>query len=333
MTSPVHTPVLARETIDALAPKAKELFVDATFGAGGISRAILESADCAVIAIDRDPAAIARGARLAQEFTGRFEFVHGCFGTMEVLLQPALARAGRTKVDGVTMDIGVSSPQFDEAERGFSFQKDGPLDMRMSSEGTTAADLVNEAPQAELEQIIKLYGEENHARRIARAIVARRERAPFERTVDLARTIENVVRKRPGDRIHPATRTFQALRIAVNEELRELALGLGAAERLLKEAGRLAVVSFHSLEDRIVKLFLAERAKPESAPSRHQPPMMEAGSRASFRLVTRHPVTASPEECEVNPRARSAKLRVAVRTGEAAMPLDLGRLGIVEIAP
>jgi len=333
MSASAHKPVLARETVEALAPKAKELFVDATFGAGGISRAILESADCAVIAIDRDPAAIARGARLAQEFTGRFELIHGCFGTMEVLLQPALARAGRTNVDGVTLDLGVSSPQLDEAERGFSFQKDGPLDMRMSGDGPTAADLVNEAPEAELEAIIRLYGEERHARRVAKAIVERRTNAPFERTLDLARTIEKVVRKRPGDRIHPATRTFQALRIAVNEELKELALGLGAAERLLKEAGRLAVVSFHSLEDRIVKLFLAERAKPKSAPSRHLPPAADAVGRASFHLVTRHPITASQAECEANPRARSAKLRVAVRTGEASVPLDLKRLGIVEIAP
>jgi 16S rRNA (cytosine1402-N4)-methyltransferase len=333
MNATVHKSVLARETVDALAPQANEVFVDATFGAGGISRALLEAADCAVVAIDRDPAAIARGARLAQEFKGRFDLVHGRFAQMEVLLQPVLAKRGRTDVDGVTMDLGVSSPQLDEAERGFSFQKDGPLDMRMSGEGTSAADIVNEAPESEIETILRVYGEERHARRIARAIVARRQSAPFARTLDLASVVENVVRKKPGERIHPATRTFQALRIAVNEELKELALGLSAAERLLKEAGRLAVVSFHSLEDRIVKLFLAERAKPKSAPSRHLPPVADEGLRASFRLAARQPITASEAETADNPRARSAKLRVAVRTAEESVPLDLDRLGIVETAP
>jgi 16S rRNA (cytosine1402-N4)-methyltransferase len=333
MNSPAHKPVLARETIEALAPRAKELFVDATFGAGGISRAILEAAECNVIAIDRDPEAVARGARLAQEFTGRFEIVHGRFGAMEVLLQPALARAGRSDVDGVTLDLGVSSPQLDEPARGFSFLRDGPLDMRMSGDGATAADLVNGASEAELEWITRHYGEERHARRIAQAIVKRRSIMPFERTLDLARLIENTVRKPPGARIHPATRTFQALRIAVNEELKELAQGLAAAERLLKEAGRLAIVSFHSLEDRIVKLFLADRAKPRPSVSRHIPSGRGAHEPTSFRLVTRHPITPAEEECSQNPRARSAKLRVAVRTGENVRPLDLDRLGIVEIRP
>jgi 16S rRNA (cytosine1402-N4)-methyltransferase len=328
-----HKPVLARETLAALAPKAKELFVDGTFGAGGISRAILEAADCNVIAIDRDPDAVAHGASMAQEFAGRFELIEGRFGTMDLLLKPALARAGRTQVDGVTLDLGVSSPQIDDAARGFSFLKDGPLDMRMGREGQTAADFVNTASEGELESIIRLYGEEHQARRIAKSIVSYRVRSPLLRTLDLARLIENTVRKRPQDRIHPATRTFQAVRIAVNEELKELALGLAAAERLLKEAGRFAVVSFHSLEDRIVKLFLAERSKPAPAPSRHLPQAPGARAGASFRLLTRRPVVPSPEEREDNPRARSAKLRAAMRTSEAALPLDLNRLGIVENRP
>ncbi|MFO1186289.1 MAG: 16S rRNA (cytosine(1402)-N(4))-methyltransferase RsmH [Alphaproteobacteria bacterium] len=333
MAVAAHKPVLLRETVEALAPRASELFVDGTFGAGGISRAILEAADCSVIAIDRDPDAVARGARLAQEFSGRFEILQGRFGSMEVLLKPALARKGKTAVDGVTLDLGVSSYQLDEAERGFSFLRDGPLDMRMGGDGPSAADIVNEAPASDLEWIIRHYGEERDAKRIVRAITERRARVPFVRTRDLAELIENTVRKPPQERIHPATRTFQALRIAVNEELRELAQGLAAAERLLKEAGRLAVVSFHSLEDRIVKVFLADRAKARPAGSRHLPAANDAGAPMSFRLLNRHPIAPTDEETSLNPRARSAKLRAAVRTGEPSQPLDLSRFGVMEIRP
>jgi len=332
MTAAAHKSVLAKETVDALSPRDGGIYVDATFGAGGISRALLESADCSVLAIDRDPEAIERSAPMRRDFKGRFEIVEGRFGSMEVLLKPALERKGREHVDGVAFDLGVSSPQLDEAERGFSFQKDAPLDMRMSREGQTAADLVNEAEERELESLIREYGEERQARRIAHAIVEARKEKRITRTIELAGIVARAARGKPGERIHPATRTFQALRIAINDELKELALGLSAAERLLKEAGRLAVVSFHSLEDRIVKLFLSERGKPQSAPSRHLPPAAGAAAEQSFRVLTKRPITPSEAEVENNPRARSAKLRVAERTGAPSLPLDFARLGIVEKA-
>lgn len=329
--SDVHTSVLRDETLAALEPRDGGIYVDATFGAGGLSRALLESADCAVLAIDRDPAAIERGHILSRDFGGRFELVEGRFGTMDVLLKPSLLARGRAHVDGVTFDLGVSSPQFDEAERGFSFQKDGPLDMRMSKEGRTAADIVNTAPESEIESILRHYGEERQARRIARAIIAARALGPITRTLELSEIVTKAVHSRGPERIHPATRTFQALRIAVNEELKELALGLSAAERLLRAAGRLAVISFHSLEDRVVKLFLAERSKPEAAPSRHRPPTGAPSTPSSFRVLTKRPTTPSPAETAANPRSRSAKLRVAERTENPPRTLDLKRLGIVEI--
>ena len=332
MANSVHKSVLAAETVDALSPRDGGLYVDATFGAGGISRALLESSDCSVLAIDRDPEAIERSAPMRRDFAGRFEILEGRFGSMDVLLKPALERKGRRDVDGVTFDLGVSSPQLDEAERGFSFQSDGPLDMRMGRDGPTAADIVNTAEERELESLIREYGEERQARRIAHAIVEARENKRITRTIELANLVASVARGKPGERIHPATRTFQALRIALNDELKELALGLSAAERLLKEAGRLAVVSFHSLEDRIVKLFLTERSKPAPARSRHLPPAAEAARSQSFRVLTKRPIMASAAETHSNPRARSAKLRVAERTNEPSLPLDLARLGIVEKA-
>ena len=326
----VHKSVLLQETLVNLKPQANQLFVDGTFGAGGISRAILESADCSVIAFDRDPEAIARGAHLVQEFKGRLELIQGRFGTMELLLEPVLKRRGQTHIDGVTLDLGVSSPQIDDSSRGFSFMRDGPLDMRMSLEGMSAADFINTAPQTEIANVLWHYGEERSSRRIARAIVERRALLPFTRTLELATLIEKLVRKSPGDHIHAATRTFQALRIAVNEELKELSLGLSAAERLLRSAGRLVVVSFHSLEDRIVKLFLADRAKPQANLSRHMPANDSTAAAPSFRNLMRRPATPSAQECADNPRARSAKLRAAERTDAPSHPLDLKRLGILE---
>ena len=308
MTEPRHIPVLVDEIVLALAPKPGSLIVDGTFGLGGYSRALLQAAPCRIVGIDRDPEAIARGRALEAEFPGRLSLIEGCFGEMERLLHAAAIDA----VDGVALDLGVSSPQLDNPERGFSFRFDGPLDMRMSSDGQSAATLVNRLGETELADIIWRFGEERLSRRVARAIVAARREAPIERTAALARLVRSVV---PGskDGIDPATRTFQALRIYVNDELGELTRGLGAAERLLRAGGRLAVVSFHSLEDRAIKLFLRERAGEAPAGSRHLPDA--APRRApSFHLVSRKPVTPTAGEGARNPRARSAKLRVAERT-------------------
>ncbi|CAO3407276.1 16S rRNA (cytosine(1402)-N(4))-methyltransferase RsmH [Azospirillum largimobile] len=314
--TPIHIPVLLDEVIAALAPHDGGLYVDGTFGAGGYSRALLRSASCRVIGIDRDPAAIERGRALAQEFPGRLEVIEGRFGDMGRLL----ADHGVDKVDGVALDVGVSSPQIDEPERGFSFRFDGPLDMRMGRDGPTAADVVNTADEAELADIIYHLGEERMARRVARAIVAARREAPIERTARLAEIIRSVVPKGKGDGIDPATRSFQALRIHVNDELGELRRGLSAAESLLAPGGRLAVVSFHSLEDREVKAFLRERSSPPPSPSRHTPVTAVAAHHASFRLLSRKPVDPSEAEARNNPRARSARLRAAERTEAPAFP-------------
>jgi 16S rRNA (cytosine1402-N4)-methyltransferase len=312
-----HIPVLLREVIDALAPQDGGVYVDGTFGAGGYTRAILEAADCRVWGIDRDPAAIERGRTLAAQFPGRLEIVEGCFGDMDRLL----AERGVVGVDGVALDIGVSSPQIDEPERGFSFRFDGPLDMRMGRSGPTAADVVNHASEAELADIFYHYGEERMARRVARAIVAARLTAPIERTRQLAELIRSVVPKGKGDAIDPATRSFQGLRIHVNDELGELRRGLTAAESLLKApGGRLAVVSFHSLEDREVKTFLKDRSSPPAAPSRHTPVAAATAHIPSFRLLGRKPVGPSEAEARQNPRARSARLRAAERTAAPMFP-------------
>jgi 16S rRNA (cytosine1402-N4)-methyltransferase len=298
-----HLPVMVSEVVAALNPKAGEVFVDGTFGRGGYTKALLNQAACVVYAIDRDPEAIAAAHDMAQSYGGRLKVIEGCFGSMDRLL----AAQGVDGVDGVALDIGVSSPQFDNAERGFSFRFDGPLDMRMSAEGPTAADLVNEMAEEDLANLIYRYGEERHSRRIAKAIVMAR---PITRTLQLAEVIRSVMRK-SHDGIDPATRTFQALRIAVNDELGELEQGLRTAERILKPGGRLAVVSFHSLEDRIVKEFLKERSKTSQGGSRHLPQAPQ-GKAPSFVDVQRH--LPSDAESKANPRARSARLRTGARS-------------------
>lgn len=310
MSSAPHIPVLGREAIDHLAPREGGIYVDATFGAGGYSRAILDVAGTRLIAIDRDPTAIAGGADLVARAAGRLTLVEDRFSN----LAEVCAAQGVDAVDGVVMDVGVSSMQLDQAGRGFSFRLDGPLDMRMGQAGPTAADVVARASESDLADIIYLFGEERQSRRIARAIVADRRETPFTTTRALADLVGRVVRAKPGD-IHPATRTFQALRIFVNEELEELQTALAAAERVLKPGGRLVVVSFHSLEDRIVKNFLSERSKTGGG-SRHLPEVAQGAP--SFQLLTRRPVIADEAEVARNPRARSAKLRAAERTSAPA---------------
>jgi 16S rRNA (cytosine1402-N4)-methyltransferase len=299
-----HVPVMLQEVLAALGPRDDAIYVDGTFGGGGYSEALLQSARCTVYGIDRDPDAIARGQALGERFGGRLTLIHGRFSEMDSLL----ASRGVAKADGVALDLGVSSFQLDEEKRGFSFSHDGPLDMRMDrNEGESAAELLNTLPEAELAGILKRYGEENRAKSLARAIVAAR---PIARTAELADLVERHL-GRGAQRIHPATRTFQALRIAVNDELGELERGLLAAERMLKPHGRLAVVSFHSLEDRIVKQFLAERTGRMGRGSRHAPETEAAAP--VFRTLGKNPVTPGEAEIARNPRARSAKLRAAER--------------------
>ena len=297
-----HVPVLLQEVVDALQPRAGETIVDGTFGAGGYSRALL-AAGSSIIAFDRDPSAAVFAQGLPAD---RFRLIERRFSELDEV-------TGEGAVDGVVLDIGVSSMQLDQAERGFSFMRDGPLDMRMAADGPTAADLVNEAEPAEIARILYVYGEERESRRIARAIARRREEQPFTRTLELAEFIEKALGGRRGAKVHPATRSFQAIRIAVNEELAELEAGLVAAERALKVGGRLCVVTFHSLEDRIVKTFLTVRAGKTPGGSRHAPPV-ESTAAPSFQLSFNGARTASAAELAANPRARSAKLRAAVRT-------------------
>jgi 16S rRNA (cytosine1402-N4)-methyltransferase len=305
-----HVPVLGREAVAMLAPRAGGTYVDATFGAGGYSRAILAIPGTRIVGIDRDRTAIAGGYELVEEAAGRLTLVEDRFAN----LAEVCAAQGVDSVDGVVMDVGVSSMQLDEAARGFSFRLDGPLDMRMGQHGPTAADVVARASEADLANIIYIFGEERHSRGVARAIVAARKEAPILTTRALSDIVSRVVRARPND-IHPATRTFQALRIFVNEELDELIAALAAAERVLKPGGRLAVVSFHSLEDRIVKNFLATRGKTGGG-SRHLPEVAQAAP--SFMILTKRPVVAGDDEVQANPRARSAKLRAAERTAAPA---------------
>ncbi|WP_167767392.1 16S rRNA (cytosine(1402)-N(4))-methyltransferase RsmH [Bradyrhizobium frederickii] len=310
MSSAPHIPVLGREAIAHLAPRDGGIYVDATFGAGGYSRAILEVPGTRLIAIDRDRTAIAGGAELVERSAGRLTLVEDRFSN----LADVCAAQGIDTVNGVVMDVGVSSMQLDQAGRGFSFRLDGPLDMRMGQSGPTAADVIARASEGDLADIIYQLGEERHSRRIARAIVADRQQTPFTTTRALAELVARVVRSKPGD-IHPATRTFQALRIFVNEELEELQTALAAAERVLKPGGRLVVVSFHSLEDRIVKNFLSERSKTGGG-SRHLPEVAQVPP--SFQLLTRRPIVAGDDEVAHNPRARSAKLRAAERSSAPA---------------
>ena len=301
-----HIPVLGRQAIEMLAPRAGGVYLDATFGAGGYSRAILDTAGTRVIGIDRDRSAIAGGFELVDRSAGRLTLVEDRFSNLAEIC----AARGIPSVDGVVMDVGVSSMQLDEAERGFSFRLGGPLDMRMGHEGPTAADVIATASEADLANIIYIFGEERYSRSVARAIAAARKETPITTTRALADIVAKVVRSKPGE-IHPATRTFQGLRIFVNEELDELHLALSAAERVLKPGGRLVAVSFHSLEDRIVKNFLVERAKAGGG-SRHLPEVAHAAP--SFVILTKRPVTPGADEISANPRARSAKLRAAERT-------------------
>ncbi|MGC2087500.1 MAG: 16S rRNA (cytosine(1402)-N(4))-methyltransferase RsmH [Bradyrhizobium sp.] len=305
-----HISVLGPEAVAALAPRAGGIYVDATFGAGGYSRLILATAGTRVIGIDRDATAIVGGQDLVAQADGRLTLVEDRFSH----LADICAAQGLDTVDGVVMDVGVSSMQLDQAGRGFSFRFDGPLDMRMGGDGPTAADVVACATERDLANVIYIFGEERHSRGVARAIVASRKEQPITTTRALADIVARVVRSKPGD-IHPATRTFQALRILVNEELDELERALAATERVLKPGGWLAVVSFHSLEDRIVKTFLSERSK-SGGGSRHLPEV--AQQPPSFALLTRRPVVPGEEETAANPRARSAKLRCAERTAAPA---------------
>ncbi len=300
-----HVPVLLAEVVRIINPRDGAHYIDGTFGGGGYARALLEAAGCRVFGIDRDPDAIARGRAMAKEFAGRLTLALGRFSEMDVLFP----QTGETKSDGVVLDLGVSSFQLDDPARGFSFRESGPLDMRMSRQGPSAADLVNAADENELAGIIFRLGEERNARRIARAIVAARPIVTTAQLADIVSRAQGPAAARYA--VHPATRTFQALRIHVNDELGELERGLEAALRTLKPAGRLAVVSFHSLEDRIVKRFLSERSGKSATGSRHAPERRAA--RPQLRLVTQRAVKPSAAEVEQNPRARSARLRAAER--------------------
>lgn len=314
--APKHLPVMRDQVLAHIAPADGEAIVDGTFGAGGYTQAFLDQAECTVYAIDRDPAAIRIAKELAGKYGKRLIVLEGRFSEMDALLKAA----GIDRVDAVALDIGVSSMQLDEAARGFSFQADGPLDMRMGGTGETAADVVNSLPEADLADVIYKYGEEHHSRRIAAAIVAARKTRPITRTAELAGIVAGATgfRASRGARaIHPATKTFQALRIYVNQELEELEKGLEAAERLLKEGGRLAVVSFHSLEDRIVKTFLQERSGNLPNVSRHLPADPRPIPNPTFTLAGRKAEKSDTREVAANPRARSARLRKAVRTDAA----------------
>ena len=307
-----HAPVLLAEVLEALDAKPGDVIIDATFGAGGYTRAILATG-ATVLALDRDPTVQPHADAVANDFPGRFRLIRTPFSD----LAQAFAEAGQARLDGVVFDIGVSSMQLDQAERGFSFMRDGPLDMRMSDEGETAADIVNSWDHGPLAHIFKLYGDERQSGRIATAILRRRAEKPFSRTLDLAEVVEKALGGRRGAPIHPATRVFQALRIAVNDELGELRAGLEAAEATLTPGGRLAVVTFHSLEDRIVKAFLTERTGAAPGGSRHAPIAVDT-RKPSFTLIFRGAREAGEEERAANPRARSAKLRAAVRTDAPA---------------
>ena len=315
MRESVHVSVMGRETVEALNVRDGGRYVDGTFGAGGHTASILECTDCHVYAIDRDPAAIVRGEALRDRHGDHLTLIEGLFGDLDVLVRAN----GAEQVDGVVLDLGVSSPQIDEPKRGFSFRFDGPLDMRMGGDGPSAADVVNSMDEADLADIIYEYGEERFSRRVAKAIVLARTDAAILTTTRLAEIVRRVVpTAKRREVIDPATRTFQALRIHVNDELRELDRGLVAAEGLLAPGGRLAVISFHSLEDRRVKAFLRARQGREAGQSRHAPPIPTSSQEPSFAVVAKKPLRPGVAEVAANPRSRSARLRVAERT-EAAV--------------
>lgn len=330
----MHIPVLLREVVESLALADGARIIDGTFGRGGYSAALLEGADCRVLGIDRDPDAIVAGQALVDRFGSRLTLHHGAFGE----LSEAAEANDFAPVDAVVLDIGVSSMQLDQAERGFSFMKSGPLDMRMSQDGFSAADVVNSASADELADILFQYGEERRSRAIAHAIVERRQEHSFETTEDLVKVIVSVLGAPRADKIHPATRTFQALRIYVNDELGELVRALCAAERVLVPGGRLVVVTFHSLEDRIVKRFFTAHSRRKARQSRHIPQNLQESEQfdlSPFQIVNHRAVKAGEEEVNSNPRARSARLRWGVRT--AAPPVEsnddaLRALGLPRIA-
>jgi 16S rRNA (cytosine1402-N4)-methyltransferase len=303
-----HVPVLRDEAVNFLNPQAGKTYLDGTFGGGGYARAILDAAACTLWALDRDPAAVARGAALAQKYPGRLHVLEGRISEICDLL----AAEGITRLDGAVFDLGVSSYQIDDAARGFSFRNTGPLDMRMGTGEKTAASLVNTVSESELADMLFQLGEEKASRRIAAAIVARRAAQKFETTADLAGVIRSVVRPDKSG-IDPATRSFQALRIAVNDELADIEAALEQAAALLAPGGRLVVVSFHSLEDRIVKRFFAQASGRAPGVSRHDPAGLAAQAVPKFRLLTGSPVVPSDAEARANPRARSAKLRAMER--------------------
>jgi len=320
-----HTPVMLHEVIEALAPRDGAIYVDGTFGAGGYTQAILEAAQTTVFGIDRDPEAISRAAKLVHRYPGRLTVIAGRFGAMDRHLREQDVKA----VEGIALDLGVSSMQLDEADRGFSFRFDAALDMRMEGPGQdngqpSAAEVVNDMAEKDLAYIIKRFGEERRARRVARAIVSARQNSRIETTAHLADIVRGAVARGARDAagIDNATRTFQALRIHVNNELGELELGLRTAERLLAPGGRLAVVAFHSLEDAIVKSFLRQRSGGQPRGTRHLPEPTDAAPQPTFKLLFKGPCRPSQVECDANPRARSARLRAAERTGAPAWPAN-----------
>jgi 16S rRNA (cytosine1402-N4)-methyltransferase len=308
-----HIPVMLDHVVEHMSASDGDVLLDGTFGGGGYTRALLESASCTVLGVDRDPDALKRSAAVSEQYGGRFHMLAGRFGDTDTLC----AQAGFAQLDGAVFDLGVSSFQLDEDERGFSFMRDGPLDMRMSQNGPSAADVVNAFRENDLADIIFQLGEERESRRIARRIVEARSDAPFESTLQLAEVIEKAVGGRRGKRTHPATKSFQALRMYVNDELGELARALMATEKVLKPGGRLIVVTFHSLEDRMVKTFMAERSGKTASQSRFMPAVSADGPAPSFEYVRK---ISAPETAEVaaNARARSSRLRSAVRTAGAA---------------
>lgn len=314
-----HIPVLLQPVLDGMAPFAGATIIDGTFGAGGYTRAMLERG-ANVIALDRDPEAIRDGQPMVEKYSPHLKLIETEFSNLDHVCEK--------KVDGVILDIGVSSMQIDEAARGFSFQKDGPLDMRMAQAGFTAGDVVNQMKVSDLTRIFGLLGEERHAARIARMIEEKRQSKPFVRTSDLADAIEALVGRKPGDHIHPATRVFQALRIYVNDELGELARALIAAERILLAGGRLGVVTFHSLEDRMVKRFFAARSGTKGG-SRYLPEV--ALPEPTFKLLNKGGIVADEGELQANPRARSARLRIGMRTKSPPMTEDMTLFGLPDI--